>query len=219
MEMEMVYGVGGLILFILAAGGLYWFNKKHKRKTTYNLKMRVGSDINTVLPQSVTPGMEVIVAFDEMLLKHSEDGSPIVKNFEGGKEINLLDTSSKISPILTEMNQEELPSGRYEWIRLKIIADRCFVRINNEVFPMKIPSGEQSGLKLVRGFFVHGIGRSDFTIDFNVRKGMTRKSDGTYILKPALKLIDNTGREEDVDLPEELTEERYTGRMTSPYII
>jgi len=202
----MVYGVGGLILFILAAGGLYWFNKKHKRKTTYNLKMRVGSDINTVLPQSVTPGMEVIVAFDEMLLKHSEDGSPIVKNFEGGKEINLLDTSSKISPILTEMNQEELPSGRYEWIRLKIIADRCFVRINNEVFPMKIPSGEQSGLKLVRGFFVHGIGRSDFTIDFNVRKGMTRKSDGTYILKPALKLIDNTGREEDVDLPEELTE-------------
>jgi len=206
MEMEMVYGVGGLILFILAAGGLYWFNKKHKRKTTYNLKMRVGSDINTVLPQSVTPGMEVIVAFDEMLLKHSEDGSPIVKNFEGGKEINLLDTSSKISPILTEMNQEELPSGRYEWIRLKIIADRCFVRINNEVFPMKIPSGEQSGLKLVRGFFVHGIGRSDFTIDFNVRKGMTRKSDGTYILKPALKLIDNTGREEDVDLPEEPTE-------------
>lgn len=202
----MVYGVGGLILFILAAGGLYWFNKKHKRKTTYNLKMRVGSDINTVLPQSVTPGMEVIVAFDEMLLKHSEDGSPIVKNFEGGKEINLLDTSSKISPILTEMNQEELPSGRYEWIRLKIIADRCFVRINNEVFPMKIPSGEQSGLKLVRGFFVHGIGRSDFTIDFNVRKGMTRKSDGTYILKPALKLIDNTGREEDVDLPEEPTE-------------
>jgi hypothetical protein len=200
----MEYGIGGLVLFLLIAAGILVFNKKHKRKTTYDLKMRVGSDVGVVQTKSVTPGMAVVVTFNEIMLKHSEEGTPIVKTFEGGKEINLLDEGQKGASLLAEFGEEELRAGRYEWIRLMVDLDKCFVSKDGEKFPIDIPSGAQTGLKLVRGFWVHGIGVSDFTIDFSVRKNLTRMSDGTYKLKPTLKLIDNTGREEDTPIPPEL---------------
>lgn len=197
----MEYGIGGLVLFLLIGAGIFWFHKNHTRKTTYHLKMRVGSDVGVVQTRSVTPGMEVIVTFDEVMLKHSEEGTPITKTFEDGKSINLLDTTQRGAPLLAEFNETELRSGRYEWIRLMVNLDKCFVLKDGEQFPIAIPSGEQTGLKLVRGFWVHGIGVSDFTIDFDVRKNLTRTSDGSYRLKPTLKLIDNTGREEDTPIP------------------
>lgn len=196
----MEYGIGGLVLFLLVAAGILVFNKKHKAKTTYDLKMRVGSDVGVMQAKSVTPDMQVIITFNEMKLKHSEEGTPITKTFEGGKEINLLEMT-KGAPLLAEFSEEEIRAGRYEWIRLMVDLNKCFVRKDGETFGIDIPSGEQSGLKLVRGFWVHGVGVSDFTIDFNVRKNLTRLSDGTYRLKPTLKLIDNTGREEDTPIP------------------
>ena len=66
---------------------------------------------------------------------------------------------------------------------------------------MRIPSGDETGLKLIRGFTV-GVGTiTDFTIDFDLRKsvvrppgqqGMTEICDGqAYFLKPVLRLVDN----------------------------
>lgn len=200
----MEYGIGGLVLFLLIAGGILIFDKLHKGKTTYNLKMRAGSNVNTLQTKSVAPGMEVIVTFNEISLKHSEDEEPIVKTFEGGKQINLLEMT-KGGPLLAEFDETEIRSGRYEWIRLIVDLNKCFVRNDGETWMMDIPGSEQSGLKLVRGFWVHGIGVSDFTIDFDLRKNLTRESNGAYRLKPTLKLVDNTGREEDtpiIDTPE-----------------
>ncbi|MEA2080826.1 MAG: DUF4382 domain-containing protein, partial [Pseudomonadota bacterium] len=57
-----------------------------------------------------------------------------------------------------------------------------------------IPSGEQTGLKLNRGFDVPEGGMASFTIDFDLRKSVHKPSglDGDYILRPTLRLVDDS---------------------------
>jgi hypothetical protein len=61
-------------------------------------------------------------------------------------------------------------------------------------FPLKIPSGSESGLKLVRGFTVAQGSTSDFVVDFDLRQSLTLDHGAggslTYTLKPALRLTD-----------------------------
>lgn len=64
-------------------------------------------------------------------------------------------------------------------------------------YPLCVPSSSNTGLKLVSGFTVPQGGSADFTIDFDLRKAVTEPS-GTpyqspqkYLLRPALRLIDN----------------------------
>ncbi len=101
-----------------------------------------------------------------------------------------------------------VPAGEYEWMRLKVNADPAvggdsFVRLEQggEECEMRIPSGDQTGLKLVRGFTV-GVGSvTDFTIDFDLRKSvvappgqrmpMAGCGGQVFMLKPALRLVDN----------------------------
>jgi hypothetical protein len=62
---------------------------------------------------------------------------------------------------------------------------------------MWIPSGSQTGLKLVRGFHLPADGIADFTIDFDLRKSVNYpegqgKCAENYKLKPALRIVSNT---------------------------
>lgn len=101
-----------------------------------------------------------------------------------------------------------VPAGDYEWMRLKVNADPAvggdsFVRLEQggEECEMRIPSGDETGLKLMRGFTV-GVGSiTDFTIDFDLRKSvvappgqrmpMAGCGGQVFMLKPALRLVDN----------------------------
>jgi hypothetical protein len=58
------------------------------------------------------------------------------------------------------------------------------------VHPLVIPSGDESGLKLVHGFTVAAGGMVNFTIDFDLRQSITL-ANGVYILKPVLRITDN----------------------------
>jgi Domain of unknown function (DUF4382) len=101
-----------------------------------------------------------------------------------------------------------VPAGDYEWLRLKVNADPAvggdsYVRLElgGEECEMRIPSGDETGLKLVRGFTV-GVGSvTDFTIDFDLRKSvvappgqrmpMGNCGGQVFMLKPALRIVDN----------------------------
>jgi hypothetical protein len=104
------------------------------------------------------------------------------------------------------LDDEVVPAGEYEWMRLKVNADPAirdsYVTIGGEECEMRIPSGAETGLKLIRGFTV-GVGTpaTDFTIDFNLRKSVVQppgqRADATscngqtYLLKPVLRIVDN----------------------------
>jgi len=59
-----------------------------------------------------------------------------------------------------------------------------------------IPSGSQTGLKLSSSIVVPANGSADYTIDFDVRQSVVLrgnvKNNNGYLLKPVLRLIDNT---------------------------
>lgn len=92
--------------------------------------------------------------------------------------LNSSPTFLTLDPVLSDDPQDIIDSG----------VDR---------YPLCVPSSSNTGLKLVSGFTVPQGGSADFTIDFDLRKAVTEPS-GTpyqspqkYLLRPALRLIDN----------------------------
>lgn len=117
--------------------------------------------------------------------------------------IDLLDQQGTQRAMLLE--GATVPAGEYEWLRLKVNAepnfDDSYIAINGERCELRIPSGAQTGLKVIRGFTV-GVGTvTDMTIDFNLGKSVVQPPgqradeltcDGqAYLLKPVLRVVDN----------------------------
>lgn len=84
-------------------------------------------------------------------------------------------------------------AGNYQWLRLDVDEAHSYViSSTGGKFPLSVPSGSQSGLKLVSGFTVAQGGIADFMIDFDLRQSLTLDNSGataTYTLKPAMRLI------------------------------
>ena len=91
-----------------------------------------------------------------------------------------------------------VPAGDYNAIRLSVNAERgvmdsIFVASDGGAHSLYIPSGSQSGLKLNSAFTIGASVRSDFVIDFDLRKSVNNPQGfDDYRLKPSLKLIENS---------------------------
>lgn len=124
-------------------------------------------------------------------------GEAEVFDFDSARSINLLDLQGSASESL--LSNETLPAGEYNWIKLKVNAaqgqmDSTIDLEDGTSHSLFIPSGGQDGLKLVQGFTVPVNGSVDFTIDFDLRKSVfnPEANQVDYILRPALRLVDNT---------------------------
>jgi len=108
------------------------------------------------------------------------------------QSIDLLKLQGNASAAL--LTGVSVPAGDYQWIRLDIDEANSFlIATAGGKFPLNIPSGSQSGLKLNNGFTVAQGGTADFTVDFDLRQSITLDNSGgtaTYTLKPTLRLID-----------------------------
>ncbi|HEX7375047.1 MAG TPA: DUF4382 domain-containing protein [Steroidobacteraceae bacterium] len=145
----------------------------------------------------------VVVQFSGVELKPM-NGAAFSIDFASPKTIDLLALQGTNRAML--LDGEKLPAGEYEWMRLKVNADPnvagdSYVTVDGAQCEMRIPSGAETGLKLVRGFTI-GVGTiTDFTIDFDLRKSLVRppgqhtmvESCGgqAYMLKPAMRMVDN----------------------------
>lgn len=152
---------------------------------------------------------KVCITFDEIEFKGAE-GAPFVVELDPAEKVNLLDfQGANAAPLLFN---EELPAGNYEWLRLGVDAvmgsnggagdtgselcdgDGSYIVMNDEsVFNLFVPSGAETGLKLVSGFTVPVNGSADFTAEFDLMKSMTAPPglDPDVILKPAIRLVNN----------------------------
>lgn len=105
--------------------------------------------------------------------------------------VNLLDLQNgSIEQLVTD---EEVAAGEYAWMRLELAEDTIdnfSVVDDGNTYDLKVPSGQQRGLQ-TSGFTVPAGGTVNFTIDFDVRKSLTEKSDNEFILRPTLRLTDN----------------------------
>jgi hypothetical protein len=137
----------------------------------------------------------VVVKFTGVQLT-ANSGSPVNINFAQPKTIDLLNDSGKATAVLFD---QPLPSGSYGQIRLMVVADgdpnNSYITLSDgTTHGLAVPSGAETGLKLVSGFTVPSSGVADYTIDFDLRKAITCPAGQSpaCTLKPAERLVDNT---------------------------
>ena len=156
----------------------------------------------------VQDATKVCVAFDGIEVK-GVGNDPITFEFDTVENINLLDfQGTNAAPLLT---REEVPAGRYEWVRLGVNAvrggnggvgdtgDECvgeesyIVMSDGMAYNLFVPSGEQNGLRLVSGFTVPANGSIDATAEWDLAKAVTAPPglSPDVILKPTIRLVDN----------------------------
>ncbi len=89
----------------------------------------------------------------------------------------------------------EVPSGTYVWMRLALDVDPGYVLedVGGSQLPLNIPSGAQTGLKVIHHFVVPAGGSAAFHIDFDARKSVIKPQAAgqPYLLKPVLRLVDD----------------------------
>lgn len=152
--------------------------------------------INLAITDSpVTSAKRVVVQFTGLEIQQKGASQPEVFDF-APRQIDLLKLDGGGSEIL--LSDEVLPAGEYESIRLKVNAGRSgsdsFIELDDgSVHPLFIPSGNQTGLKLIRGFTIGAGSTHNFTIDFDLRKSVVHPPGlgDPYLLKPVLRLVNN----------------------------
>ncbi|MFU8896617.1 MAG: DUF4382 domain-containing protein [Gammaproteobacteria bacterium] len=172
----------------------------------------------------VDDASEVVVVFTGVELKRAGD-APFSIDYCGAED--LLEDCQKHIDLLTLQDgvtddllaNEEVPAGQYEWLRLKVLAERDLQGASYIAFedggtqyPLFVPSGAQTGLKLVRPFVVAQGGTTRLVVDFDIRKSVIAPPglQPNYLLKPTLRLMDEllTGTiEGQVDLEALATEQ------------
>jgi len=136
----------------------------------------------------------VVVAFTGIDL-HGADGTTTSINFAATQHIDLLKLQGGATGILTQGTA--VPAGNYQWLRLKVLADQntqneSYITLSDgSQYPLYIPSGAETGLKLVSGFTVAQGSTTSLLIEFDLRKSITAPpgQSPNYILKPALRVI------------------------------
>ncbi|MFW5452846.1 DUF4382 domain-containing protein [Thioalkalivibrio sulfidiphilus] len=146
----------------------------------------------SVTDAPVASAEKVVVSFTGVAVK-PESGAAIEFLFEEPREIDLLALTGSLHEVL--LDGETVPAGRYEWIRLYVISDNndySYILRNGIADPLRVPSGDQTGLKLVSGFTVPEDGHAAYTIDFDLMKAVVcpRGQGGTCLLRPALRLVE-----------------------------
>jgi hypothetical protein len=132
------------------------------------------------------------------------------------------------------LGEKELEPGTYQQIRL-IIGKTAEEEnnINDEPHPyanyvvlsdgsyakLKIPSGYNTGIKLVHPFEVEADRFMELLLDFEASKSVVATGSGKYILKPTIKVIDTINKSEVYgEVTDAETESPITGALVSAQV-
>lgn len=147
----------------------------------------------------------VWVRFTDVIVKPDGNGSqpitiPVSDNL-GHDYIDIDLKSLTAGKTATLLGQHELPAGHYSWMRLVIDSDPAntyVVETGGGVSLLDCSSCDESHLKLNRSFTIDQGGVRAFTIDFDLRKSITRTDSQTvptpdyaYKLRPTLRIVDS----------------------------
>jgi hypothetical protein len=143
----------------------------------------------------VDDAAEVVVVFTGMELQR-RDGARRIVMLAAPRAIDLLQLSDGRTTNLVEGLAVE--AGDYEGIRLMITAEQnlqsgSYIRLRDgRQFPLYMPSGAETGLKLQRRFTVAQGSVTRLVIDFDLRKSVVAPPGQApnWILRPALRLLD-----------------------------
>jgi hypothetical protein len=90
--------------------------------------------------------------------------------------------------VFTTIGTGLVPAGHYTQVRLKLGAGST-VTVDGVDHPLIVPSGMQSGLKLIGSFDVPANGTVDVALDFDAARSVFQTGAGDYHLKPTVKIM------------------------------
>jgi uncharacterized protein DUF4382 len=76
-------------------------------------------------------------------------------------------------------------------VRLKLGAGST-ITVDGTTYPLTVPSGLQSGLKLDGSFLVTSGGSTDLVLDFDASRSIIQTGAGQYMLKPVIRLMSSS---------------------------
>ena len=135
-------------------------------------------------------------ADDDSLGEAGDDGvdDAVANRTASGQGWEVVSTEAQTFDLLTLQNgtftslaSASIPAGHYTQIRLRV-APGSNVVVNGVSHRLVIPSGMQSGIKLVSGFDVPAGGLTELTLDFDGARSIVVAGDGTYHLKPTIRV-------------------------------
>ena len=149
----------------------------------------------------------IYVTIDEVQVNQSDNGNSGWRTVATPmKTYNLLKLINGVTEVL---GSNELATGVYHQIRLiigKIAESENNINgvphpyANYVVFddgseePLKIPSGYNTGIKLVHNFEVVENNSVELLLDFEACKSVVETGSGKYLLKPTIKVIDTLNK-------------------------
>lgn len=138
----------------------------------------------------VDGALAVVVSFTGIELR-TYSGETATINFATPRTLDLLTLQGTTTSLL--LDGETVTGGKYNWLRLKVDESASYLTNSTGRHDLTIPSGSESGLKVVNGFTVPQDGTVALTIDFDLRKSILEpaQSGGAYKLKPTLRLVQN----------------------------
>lgn len=180
------FAVVGLVASVLAAcggGGSGSSGSSAPMTSTLNLG---------ITDAPITGATKVWISIAGVEVKPS-GGNALTFNFASPKGFDLLTLQNGNAATL--LSDTTVDAGNYEWIRLILdpAANSSYIIDSTGQHTLNIPSGAETGLKLVQGFTMPQGGRADFTIDFVLNKSIIAPpgQGPNYTFKPVLRLVDN----------------------------
>jgi hypothetical protein len=127
------------------------------------------------------------------------NGSPLTFNLSSPLSVDLLTLQQgNFAPLV---NGASVPAGSYDWLRLILdtSAGKDYVLYCSSGAPcttptqiaLNIPSGAETGLKIVRGFTMPANGAIHLVVDFNVNGSIVPLPNSkSWQLKPVLRVVE-----------------------------
>ncbi|MDF2191603.1 DUF4382 domain-containing protein [Paraflavitalea sp. CAU 1676] len=159
---------------VAIATGLIVACKKDNENTT-ELKIKLTDN-----PYNAT---EVNVDIRQVRVNLQDDSSGWVNLETRTGVYNLLDYQNGIDTLIA---QSTVPTGRVKEVRF-VLGSENSIKIDNKLYPLTIPSGSESGLKIKLNKQLNAH-LDSLVIDFDAALSIFQEGTGDYKLKPVLKI-------------------------------
>ena len=94
--------------------------------------------------------------------------------------------------VFATLGQAMVPPGYYTQIRL-VLGEGSNVVVGGVSHPLTVPSGMQSGLKLIGSFTVANGQTTDLALDFDAERSIHQTGNGRYMLRPTCRIVPFAG--------------------------
>lgn len=189
MQFVITLGIGA----VLTTCGLMSCSDSVKPAETGTLRM-----VLTDAPTQLQAVDSLKVVFEKVLVHRSSggdssnDGWFVVLSDTLPVEERTFDLLQLVNGVFATLGAVELETGRYTQIR--IMLESATLYVDGAPQNLTIPSGYQSGIKLVKGFTIEADVITEIIADFDVARSLHENppGSGNFILRPTIRLVQRT---------------------------